>query len=428
MKGEMIMDQQKVGFYGWRNVVIIFFCYGLMLTAFWGYAVIFPAMIKSLGWARGDASVAHTIRTLIVGFGAPLCVYMIGRIGNRWTFAIGAAIATVVLFLLSSLPLQMWTWTILWGVCAGFAMTLAGQVVSQNIAALWFSKRRAFVMGIVMTAGPLGGFLVQPSITWIMSQTGRWQTGFFALAVATALAFVFVMFLKNKPSDYGQYPDGINPAEANAEGMAKKAMAKTYRTTDVWTLAEAMRTRTFWFLALGYCVASMPVYLITAHGILHLLDMGYTKMQGAYVISFYVLFAGIVRVPLGLLGDIIEPRWLLSAAMGLTLASLGVFWAAPNITALIIAASVLGATFSCSLTLMPVVIGNYFHADSFAKMNSVLYPLNIGCAAIVPAGVGYIHQFSKSYDNAYIIMLSLCAVALVCILLMAPPVKKWAMR
>ena len=51
---------------------------------FYGFTVIFPAMIEAEGWQRGEASLAHTLRGLFVGFMAPVAALSIGRLGARF--------------------------------------------------------------------------------------------------------------------------------------------------------------------------------------------------------------------------------------------------------------------------------------------------------------------------------------------------------
>lgn len=420
------MARSKAPFYGWRNIVFLFICYGILYGAvFYGYSIIFPAMIKALKWSRGDASVAHTIRALVVGFGTPLTVYLIGRIGNRWTMVAGSLICLLAITLLGLLPGEMWSWTLLWGVGMGLGLTLAGQVTLQNTITQWFSKRRALGIGIVMSAGALGGMTAQPVIAWLMKQTGNWQTGWIACAAIAIFAVISVYFLKNKPSDYGQYIDGINPEEAKADSPEKKSTARTFRTPYQFSLAEALRTRAFWCIILIWCVTNIFQYLILAHGVLHMLDKGYPTIQAAYVISFFA-FGGLVRLPLGWLGDIVEPRWLMCILMALTVGSLYVFWMASGLTVLIIASFILGASNGSNIVLAAATIGNYYSKESFAKLQTFAYPITVGVGAIVPAGVGYIFQIHKSYDIAFIMVMSLATASFLAALLMTPPVKKGA--
>ena len=67
-------NMEKQPFYGWSNVVICFLCYFLVYgIVFYGFSVIFPAMVKAMGWKRGDASIAQTIRVLVMGLRLPHC-------------------------------------------------------------------------------------------------------------------------------------------------------------------------------------------------------------------------------------------------------------------------------------------------------------------------------------------------------------------
>lgn len=417
------MSKTKTAFYGWRNLVYLFICYGILYGAvFYGYSVIFPAMIKALKWSRGDASMAHTVRALIVGFGTPLTVYLIGRIGNRWTMVTGSLVCFLSLLLLALLPGEMWSWTLLWGVGMGFGLTLAGQVTMQNTVTLWFSRRRALCIGIVMSAGAVGGMISQPLFVSLMKQTGNWHTGWLAAAIMAFFVVVGVFFLKSKPSDFGQYTDGIDPDQARAAGLEKKAVTRTFRSPYEWTLSEAMRTRSFWCLTIVWCTTNVFQYLILAHGVLHMLDKGYPAIQAAYVISFFA-FGGLVRLPIGWLGDIIEPRWIMSVLLVLTVISLFIFWTAPNVTLMIIAAFVMGCANGSNVVLCGAVVGNYYSQPSFVKIQSVIYPVVIGLGAIVPAGVGYLFDVNRNYDLAYMMIMTLTTAAFLAALLMKPPVK-----
>ena len=157
-------SQVKQHFSGWVNLVILTLAYTLMYgVAFYGYSVVFPAMIKATGWARGDASVAHTIRALIVGFGAPLAVYLMRRFGIRNTMTTGIAICTATLFVLGTIDIkELWLWTILWGVVMGIGISICGQLVANTSITYWFNKRRALAIAICMAASAVGGAVAQP--------------------------------------------------------------------------------------------------------------------------------------------------------------------------------------------------------------------------------------------------------------------------
>ena len=180
--------------------------------------------------------------------------------------------------------------------------------------------------------------------------------------------------IKNKPADYGQFPDGIDPEAAKKlVGAERKVLPRTYRATEEWTLAEALRNPVLWFILIGYCTVSMSIYIPTAHGVLHLTDLGFTKMQAAYVISL-VLIGSLFRLPLAWLADFVEPRWVMSFIFGVLVLSLLAFWKATSLTVAIAGAMGIGLTFGTGFVLLPTMIANYYTANSFAKLNAFIMP------------------------------------------------------
>ena len=416
--------QQRI-FSGWTNVCILFLCYFIIYgVVFYGFNVIFPAMIKALKWSRGDASVAHTIRALLVGLLAPAVAYIINRWGSGKALVSGTILSIIGLVLLGTVTTKIWQWILIWGVLMGMALSLAGQIAIQTNVTFWFTKNRGLALGIVMTGACLGGFLAQPVFTWIMKLAGTWQVAWLA-AAGMCFFSLAAIWLKNKPADYGQYPDNLSPEEIQqGASTGRRKVARTYRTRQSWTLREAMRTRTMWFLMICYCMTAMPIYIVTTHGVLHITDQKYTVMQAAYILSFVVLFAGVGRFPMGWLADYVEPRWLISISLTGILITLYLFWQAPSLTTLVICSCTFGLCYGSLLVLIPNIVGNYYGPPAFASINGFMFPIQIGTASLVPVIAGYIHDVYRSYDAAFIALLVLAVVAVIAALLSAAPIKE----
>lgn len=418
-------EQQKPGFYGWWNVVILFLSYCLLYGfVFYGYSVVFPVMIKATKWARGDASIALTIRVFLIGFGAPAVAYMIKRWSVRTTMLIGGFLTVAGMVLLGTVVDQIWEWTILWGLVVGFGVSAAGLLSFQTNITFWFSKNRGMAIGLVSAGAALGGFAAQPLFTAIMGSYGSWKVGWLSAGVLALLGTVVIFWLKDKPADYGQYPDGISPEKAKSLASAgKRATAWTYRTSETWTLQEAIRTRVLWFIILMYALVLLPLYLVTAHGVLHLTDLKYSSMQAAYVISAVLLGAGVSRFPIGWLADYVEARWISAVMFACMFVTIFVIWKAPSFNALIVCGFLFGFCYGARFALMPTMIGNYFGPAAFAPINGFLYPFSFGAGALVPMVAGYIYDINKSYDLAYIVILALIAASMMAAVLSAPPKK-----
>lgn len=415
-------------FYGWRNVFICFLCYFLVYgVVFYGFSVVFPAMVKAMGWKRGDASIAQTIRALLVGFGSPVAGYMIGRWSVRTTLLSGGILIVVALVLIATVMTEVWQWSILWGVGVGFGLSLCGLVSVQSNTTYWFNKYRGTAMGIVMSGAAVGGFFAQPLFTWIMKQAGQWQIGWLAAAGVAVFGTLVALLLKNKPEDFGQHQDGISPEQAKKMAAAgKRSVARTYRTSEVFTLKEAIRTRQIWCLTVCTIMAVVPLYMILTHGVFHWTGQGLTTMQAAYVLSFNVLGGACGRFPAGWLGDQIEGRWLMTIEFILVACTTFVFWQAPSLTLLCVASFVFGFCYGAGLVLTPTLVGNYYGTKNFPSINSFMFPFQYGIASLVPIFAGYTFDYTKSYDIAWGTILVLGLIAVVSAFLLTPPKKKAA--
>ena len=417
--------QQKTGFSGWTNVVILFICYFLLYgIVFYGFSVMFPAMIKAMKWARGDASIAQTVRGLMVGFAAPLVAVMINRWGSKNTLLTGGTLCIIGLVLLGTMTDKLWTWILFWGIFCGIGLSAAGLMPIQTNLTFWFSRNRGVTIGIVTAGASLGGVVAQPLFTWIIKESGSWQAGWIAAAGIAFVGMIGILWLKNKPADYGEHPDGISPEQAKESAAAGKKVIRTYRTAHTWSLKEATKTTALWYLLIMYTMTMLPIYLMLSHGVLHLTDLGYSRMQAAYTLSFIALGGGIVRVPVGWLVDRVEPRWIVVILFLGYIAATLILWQAPSMTVIIVSAFALGFCCGGGMVAVPTMIGNYFAPASFASISGFMFPFQIGIGALVPVFAGYTYDFQKTYDMAFIVIAILCAVAALSGFLAKPPARK----
>jgi cyanate permease len=280
-------------------------------------------------------------------------------------------------------------------------------------------------MGIVLSASAFGGFVAAPLYTLIMRETGTWKAGWLAAGALCALALVASLFVRNKPSDTDQFPDGINPdSTSDTAGSPATKKAKTYRTSETWVLKDVLRQPVLYFI--GICMISQMsvLYLLTTHGVLHFTDAGFTRMQAASAMGNFVLFSGFARLPMGIIGDNIEPRWIMALALcGMGVATLGIWNTPKEFGVLLAIMSVFGFCFGSMVPLFPAIIGNYFGPSVFAPIVGFLSPVMILLGAPVPLVAGIIYDKFQSYDIAFVYVTALTFVAMLLALALIPPNK-----
>ena len=417
------VSEHSSKFYGWSNLRILFAIYFLgMGMVFYGFNVIFPEMITDMGWSRGDASWAQSLRGILIGFSAPIVAIFINRQGTRKSMILGLTILTIGLFLLGTVTNQLWQWIVLWGLFMPLGFAFGGVLPIQTNVSYWFNAKRSMALGIVMTAAGVGGFVAQPLYAWLIEQFGSWQYGWLAAGCCALAATLLAFMVKGKPEEFGQIPDGTpEQVRQNAE---KKGAAKVYQSKVAWTLQDAIRTPALWFIIIILIAQVMPLYMLSVHGVFHLRDAGYERMQAASIISFLIAGSAIARFPVGWLGDRIEPRYIVTALHIALLVTFLILWKTPNLTAMIIAAPIFGFAFGGGVVMAPSMVANYFGTESFATINGFIFPVQIIFASSVPVGAGYLVDQTGSYDWAFIVLSCIIATAIISSILAKPPVPK----
>ncbi|MBT3311645.1 MAG: MFS transporter [Desulfobacterales bacterium] len=415
--------QKKPVFYGWTNVTILFFMYMFTIGfVYYPYSVIFPVMIEDMGWSRGSASFAFTLNAVLSGLLGPVLAISIAKFGTKRTMVFGLLCWLVPLVLLGTIVNSILLWTICWGVVAAIGISFGTLVPIQANIMMWFNNKRGTAIGIVMTGSAIGGFIAQPAYTWLISTTESWRSGWLAGGFFVILSLIISAFIKEKPGDIGQHPDGIDPDTDHgfSEKMSKKS--KIYRSEINWPLKEAFRKSSTWFLVACILGFMMSFFLIASHGVLHFTDIGYTRMQAASIMGFIIFGSGVARFPMGALADNIEPRWIISASLFIMMVSLIGLWKAPSMGFLLFVGPCFGFSYGTLLVMQPAIIGNYFGAESFAKIYGFMSPIIVSITAFVPFAAGIIADRTGSYDLAFITISVVVFFSFLSALMLKPPV------
>jgi len=240
-----------------------------------------------------------------------------------------------------------------------------------------------------------------------------------------ALALIASFWIKGKPSDIGQYPDGIAPADPSANKKEPQTGGRqTYRATEIWTVREVFKTRTIWIHLAMSMLYMLPFSLMIVHGVLHFTDVGYTAMEAANVLMLVTFSSGAARFPMGWLGDRIEPRWIITVALCFMLIGFLGLWKAPNLSVLMMLGPVFGFSMGTLIILMAAIVPNYYGPETFASIRGFLTPPATILSSNFPAIAGYIADKYGNYNSIFF-ALSCCLIgAILCSFFLTPPQKK----
>ncbi len=229
-------------FYGWvitaLCVVVYFFTNGLAVFV---PQNLFPRYMETFGATPAEVSRLVAITFAVAGVLAPFVGAAIDRFGVVRVIRAGLLVLglTFTVYPFAGSLQQLYVLHV--GV--GLGLIFSGLMPNVVLLSRWFSARRGFVVGILVAGSSLAGAILPVAISPLVNDPAfGWRWGLGGLAVAFWLLAVLPAFrlLRESPASVGQFPDGA-ATPPPAEGPA----------SDGVPFAVALRTRTFWCLAVG---------------------------------------------------------------------------------------------------------------------------------------------------------------------------------
>lgn len=298
-------------------------------STFSSLGVVLPAMIREMRWSYQDAFLGFTFLGALCGASSWLPALTIRRLGVRATILIGSAMMAAGFLCLArahDLPIYF-VGTALCGV----AYQMMALIPGTHILSILF-KRRGLPFGVYFTMGSLGGVAGPLMVLGAMNAAhGGWRPYWLGqAAVSVGIGVVCTLLVGDRA--WLERTSRATDAAVAQEVEALSGTARVHRTAVDWTVAEAVRTPQFWVLLAAYFSHLLGGVTVASLSVTHLTELGVAGTVAAGVLSFESLMQTGARLGGGLLGDRVDPRWLLigsQATMALGLAALSVASTAP---------------------------------------------------------------------------------------------------
>ncbi len=404
--------KSKGGFYGWAMVALLFVVY-FITGGFgqYGVAVVNGLMAKQLNISRASLGMGMSAFALFQGFAAPLIAKSINSKGIKFTIAFGSFGFAIIALLMATVVHTVTAYTIVFGVLGGGLLAAASTVPAQASMNLWFVKRRALAIAIVMLSAGLGGFVISPMVVKVIGATTQSYTaGWYLIMTGFALAGVLMLiFGVNKPQDLEQVPDGIY-----VESESKKKASRVYKVSKALDMKAILRHPSMWLMTLASSCFFFCFSMINTHAVIHLSTTGgLTLAQAAMAYGIMPFMSIVGRVLIGLLGDIIEPRHLWSGAIICFIPGIYFLMISNSYATAIAFAALVGIGWGANMVCFPTVIGNYYGGENYSSIMAYMFPIKQVANAISPIMAGYIFDATKSYSLAFMIGIGVCVVSLI---------------
>ena len=411
-------------FYGWILLTalsaIYFFSVG---TIFYGFSVIVPEMIRDMGWSRSQASLGFSLFGMALGLSGPVAAYLIGLFNARTVMSAGGLLASIGAFAASFMNSLMHYYVLLCFIAFGLA--LLSIVPGLQLLANWFARKRALAIGIFMSMGGAGAFFAAPAISALVQATGNWRHAWLVMAVAALSGSVIALiFVRDKPEDKGTVVDGGVPVTPSGGAATAAASPKVHQTAVSWEVRDAVRTMSFWIIILAASAVVLGHGIVNSQGVLHLRDLGISPVVAASVIGMIGMLGAGGRLFTGILGDHIDPRYLLAAGLTLELIAMVLLIFADTVVVAYAFAIIFGAGNGMAIVASPALVANYFGNRNYASLIGIRGVAVTLISAAGPFLAGLTFDRSGSYTPAFLAFAAIAMIPVIIVLFMRPPEPK----
>jgi MFS family permease len=268
----------------------------------------------------------------------------------------------------------------------------------------------------------LGTFLLVPLSQNFIAMWG-WRMTFMVTGglVLIILLPANALFLRHKPQELGQYPDGLPSPLPIEESNARNRCNRDLQTD--WTLKKAVRSGRFWALILFPFLAIVGIYIILVHNVRFLVDQGIDKMTAALIFGMAGVVSSVFRIFWGWLSDRIgrEATFTMGILCGcaglgslILLEMLELKWFAYPFFIFF------GIGWGVTAPMFIAVAADLFKGRVFGLIYGFV-EAGIGIAGALGAWVaGFIFDTTQSYQLAFILAMLVMALSCVFVWLAAP--------
>jgi MFS family permease len=380
-------------FYGWVIAGAGLAISLVGLGARYCFGVFFNSLEAEFALTRGATSSIFSMYMLLCCVFAILGGWALDRYGPRKVcFLMGSF--TGLSLLLTSQTSSLWQLYITYGLLLSLGTGAVYPVVNSTTSR-WFERKRGLALGITTSGGGVGAIVMAPFATYLITHLD-WRTALIIMGFVSWLVIAMIsMLMRKEPGDVGLLPDG-----ANAE-RAKQGIQDNGALPVGFSLRESFRVWNFWVLWFVWLFLSLSVHLIFVHVVPYAVDMGFSLMDAAGIVSMVGGLSIMGRVVAGRISDVAGRK---PPAIACALLQVGAFlwliWAR-ELWMLYVFAIAFGFLWGGLSTMVTALIGDVFGMRSIGVIMGTMSAGWALGAAIGPAIGGYTYDVSGHYVTAF---------------------------
>jgi sugar phosphate permease len=371
------------------GMLVLLVSNGLTATAL---SVYDESLLNEFGWTRGELKFRDLVTFWLVALIAPFAGLFIDRLGPRRMLTIGCVLLSVGYVLYSRLD----SLAMLYAIHVILALGLLGASTMTCVILIsnWFYAQRGLAIGIALVGTSLGSIILSPVNALMIERFGWRQAFLIEAALPMVLLAVILAVVRNSPRDVGSVAHGLDLSagrDLRLEGL---------------TLAEAMRTKTFWAIGLSGMLIYYSILALYNHLFLYLRGLGFTPVNAGFALSLLGLLGLTGKLVNGALADRIDRHKVFLGCQVIMLVGVALL-ATQGKEMVLVAIAVIGLGWGGLFTLYNMLAVNNFGLRSAGKIGGIISLMESLGGGLGIWLTGVLYDRHDSYQQAFYLILGL---------------------
>ena len=381
-------------YYGWWIVLSSVLFHGLSGAAFgFTFGQYLLSIEEHFGWSKFAISSTYSGSLLVAGILSPAHGWLLDRFRPRSIMQAG-----IVFFGLGFIALPFAdTFIAFFAVIMVLSLgaNLSGWLTLTTVTTRWFRRKRALALGLSSTGIGLAGAL-STIVAWSLVLHG-WES----TATGTGIAVLVIglplcQLLRGYPEEHGLLPDGAPSPARSAAGTAVDSELH-------FTVGEAIRDRSFWYVSLGHGAAMMAVFAVLVHLVPHLVEgLGWSKTSAQAVLTLVTVTSIVGQVGGGYIGDRYSKARLAAVCMLMHAVALVILAYASSTPVVVFAALLHGVAWGTRGPLMMAIRADFYGRRYFGQIAGYSNVLVMLGPLIGPSFAGWMSDTYGDYTGAFL--------------------------
>lgn len=374
---------------GWLIVVTLFLTLLLVFgSSLETNGVFLTPLIKQFGWSRARASMLASGFMLCYGISAPIVGLILDWTEARLVMAAGVAIAGLAMFAASRV--NSFAPMLVCYLALGFGTGASAFVPCSFVIANWFGQQRGLAMGATIAGSSAGGMIMTMVASFAIAAWG-WRGGYVTMAVPMFVIVLpmLLLFVRSRP------PQPPRPDPACATHLSAPADLPGLE------VGAALRTVSFWMIAITQFCYALYVSAIALHLIPFLIGIGYAPKLAALVLSIAFGINSLLKFGIGWFADLVSSRAGLIVNFALQAFAMVLIFGLRHAWMLYLFLPIYAPTMGAPLVLVPLQIVDSLGLRRFGSISGLMGIVFTLGSASGPIVIGRIFDVTHNYAAAF---------------------------